>query len=203
MNFYKVFFKPVFDVFAALILLILLSPIILLIIIVLGIANNGSVFFIQTRPGYKAKLFQIIKFKTMSDTRDSNGHLLPDHERLTKIGKFVRATSLDEILQLINVLKGDMSFVGPRPLLVKYLKKYNKLQARRHDVKPGITGLAQVKGRNLISWEEKFRLDIEYVNNQSFFLDLKILFLTIYNVIFSRGVKPDGKETMDEFKGSK
>ena len=202
MNIYKFFFKPVIDVTTALILLIIFLPIIILLIIILTILNNGSVFFMQTRPGYKAKLFQIIKFKTMSDTRDSNGHLLPDHERLTKIGKFVRATSLDELLQLINVLKGEMSLVGPRPLLVKYLKKYNEVQARRHDVKPGITGLAQVKGRNLISWEERFRLDIEYVDNQSFFLDLKILFLTIYNVILSRGVKPDGKETMDEFKGS-
>ena len=138
----------------------------------------------------------------MTNQQDASGDLLPDAQRLTPFGRWLRSTSIDELPELINILRGEMSFIGPRPLLMQYLPLYSSEQARRHDVKPGITGLAQVKGRNLISWEERFRLDIEYVDNQSFFLDLKILFLTIYNVILSRGVKPDGKETMDEFKGS-
>lgn len=194
--------KPLSDVLAASVLLIILSPIIIAVIILLAIANKGSVFFLQTRPGYKAKPFKIIKFKTMRDAFDENGNSLPDEVRLTKIGQFVRLASLDELLQLINVLKGDMSLVGPRPLLIQYLERYTPEQARRHDVKPGITGWAQVNGRNAISWEEKFKYDVEYVDKQSFLLDIKILWLTFLNVIQRKGISADGHATMEEFKGS-
>jgi lipopolysaccharide/colanic/teichoic acid biosynthesis glycosyltransferase len=194
--------KPLLDVLAALVLLIILLPIIIAVIILLAIANKGSVFFLQTRPGYKAKPFKIIKFKTMRDAFDEKGNPLPDEVRLTKIGQFVRSASLDELLQLINVLKGDMSLIGPRPLLVQYLKLYNTEQARRHEVKPGITGWAQVNGRNAISWEEKFRYDVEYVNKQSFILDIKILCMTFLNVIQRKGISADGHATMGEFIGS-
>jgi lipopolysaccharide/colanic/teichoic acid biosynthesis glycosyltransferase len=194
--------KPLLDVLAALVLLIILSQIIIAVIILLAIANKGSVFFLQTRPGYKAKPFKIIKFKTMSDSFDEKGNPLPDEDRLTKIGMFVRSASLDELLQLINVLKGDMSLVGPRPLLMHYLERYNTEQARRHEVKPGITGWAQVNGRNAISWEEKFRFDIEYVNKQSFILDIKILWMTFLSLIQRKGINANGHVTMEEFKGS-
>ncbi len=165
--------------------------------------NNGEVFFLQERPGYKAKPFKIIKFKTMRDVLDKNGKQLSDDVRLTKIGQFVRSASLDELLQLINVLKGNMSLVGPRPLLMQYLERYNTEQARRHEVKPGITGWAQVKGRNAISWEEKFRYDVEYVDKQSFILDIKILWMTFINVIKRKGISADGHVTIEEFMGSK
>ena len=188
------------DVSAALILLILLSPLILGVIILLVIANKGDVFFLQTRPGLKAKPFKIIKFKTMRDAFD-DGKPLPDKLRLTKVGQWVRSASLDELLQLINVLKGDMSLVGPRPLLMQYLDRYTPQQARRHEVKPGITGWAQVNGRNAISWEEKFRYDVEYVEKQSFLFDLKILWMTFFNVIRRKGISADGHATMEEFKG--
>jgi len=168
----------------------------------LAIANKGSVFFLQTRPGYKAKPFKIIKFKTMRDAFDEKGNPLPDEVRLTKIGQFVRSASLDELLQLINVLKGDMSLVGPRPLLIQYLERYTPEQARRHQVKPGITGLAQVNGRNAISWEEKFKYDVEYVDKQSLLLDIVILWMTFLNVIQRKGISADGHVTMEEFKGS-
>lgn len=194
--------KPLLDVLVALVLLIILSPIIIAVIILLAIANKGSVFFLQTRPGYKAKPFKIIKFKTMRDTFDEKGNPLPDEVRLTKIGQFVRSASLDELLQLINVLKGNMSLVGPRPLLMQYLERYTPAQARRHDVKPGITGWAQVNGRNAISWEEKFKFDVEYVVKQSFLLDIKILWMTFLNVIQRKGISADGHVTMEEFKGS-
>lgn len=182
--------------------MIIFLPIILGVIIILVIANKGSVFFLQTRPGLKAVPFKIIKFKTMIDAFDSDGKPLPDELRLTKVGKWVRSLSLDELLQLINVLKGDMSLIGPRPLLIQYLKFYTPQQLRRHEAKPGITGLAQVKGRNSISWEEKFLYDIEYVENQSLILDIKILWLTFLNVICRKGISADGQATMKEFKGS-
>ncbi len=194
--------KPLLDVLVALVLLIILSPIIIAVIILLAIANKGSVFFLQTRPGYKAKPFKIIKFKTMRDAFDEKGNPLPDEVRLTKIGQFVRSASLDELLQLINVLKGDMSLVGPRPLLMQYLERYTPEQARRHDVKPGITGWAQVNGRNAISWEEKFNYDVEYVDKQSFLLDIKILWMTFLNVVQRKGISANGHATMGEFKGS-
>ena len=194
--------KPLFDVLAASILLIILSPIIIAVIILLAIANKGSIFFLQTRPGFKAKPFEIIKFKTMRDAFDENGNPLPDEVRLTKIGQFVRSASLDELLQLINVLKGDMSLVGPRPLMMQYLERYTPEQARRHEVKPGITGWAQVNGRNAISWEEKFKYDVEYVDKQSFLLDIKILWMTFLNVIQRKGISAEGHVTMEEFKGS-
>jgi lipopolysaccharide/colanic/teichoic acid biosynthesis glycosyltransferase len=178
--------KRVADFIVALIVFTALLPLFLFISLLLFITNKGQVFFIQERPGYKEKIFKIIKFKTMRDAYDAQGKLLPDEERLTAVGRFVRKTSLDEIPQLLNVIKGDMSFVGPRPLLVQYLPLYNAWQRRRHDVKPGITGWAQVNGRNDISWEEKFKLDLYYVENQSFLLDLKILFLTVIMRLIKR-----------------
>ncbi len=201
MKYYRRLIKPFFDILAALILLVILSPLIFVVIIILAFINNGSVFFVQTRPGLSAKPFKIIKFKTMKDDFDEKGILLPDDLRLTKIGKFIRSTSLDELLQLINVLKGDMSFVGPRPLLSQYLKRYNKTQFRRHEVKPGISGLAQVKGRNLITWEEKFKLDVYYVDNQSFLMDFRILLMTFFNVLKRKGINASDHQTMEEFKG--
>ena len=202
MQLYKKFFKPLIDFLSAAVLLIILSPIILGVIILLAIANRGSVFFLQPRPGYQAKPFKIIKCKTMRDAFDDTGKPLPDEIRLTRVGQLVRSASLDELLQLVNVLKGDMSLVGPRPLLMQYLERYTPDQARRHDVKPGITGWAQVNGRNAISWEEKFRLDVEYVDKQSFCLDCKILWMTLLNVIQRKGISADGHVTMDEFRGT-
>lgn len=190
------------DFLAAAFLLIIFSPIILGVILVLAIANRGSVFFLQTRPGYQAKPFDIIKFKTMRDAFDDAGNPLPDEIRLTRVGQWVRSASLDELLQLVNVLKGDMSLVGPRPLLMAYLDRYTLEQARRHEVKPGITGWAQVNGRNAISWEEKFRFDVEYVEKQSFLLDIKIFWMTFINVIQLKGISADGHVTMEEFKGT-
>jgi lipopolysaccharide/colanic/teichoic acid biosynthesis glycosyltransferase len=169
--------------------------------ILLAIANKGNIFFLQLRPGLNGKPFKIIKFKTMSDAFDSNGNPLPDEERLNIIGQFVRSVSLDELLQLINVVKGDMSLVGPRPLLMQYLERYTFEQARRHDVKPGISGWAQVNGRNAISWEQKFIYDVEYVEKQSFLLDIKILMMTLINVLQRKGISADGHVTMEEFKG--
>jgi lipopolysaccharide/colanic/teichoic acid biosynthesis glycosyltransferase len=203
LNLYKQVLKPLFDGLASLFLLVLLLPVILGVSILLAIANRGSVFFLQTRPGYLAKPFKIIKFKTMRDAFDGNGNPLPDKERITKIGRFVRSASLDELLQLINVLKGDMSLVGPRPLLIQYLERYNTEQARRHEVKPGITGWAQVNGRNAISWEEKFRYDVEYVDKQSFILDIRTLWMTFLSVIKRRGISAVGHVTIEEFMGSK
>jgi lipopolysaccharide/colanic/teichoic acid biosynthesis glycosyltransferase len=201
MHFYRSIFKPLVDFLAAFVLLVLLSPIILGVMILLAIANKGSVFFLQSRPGYKAKPFNIIKFKTMRDAFDDTGKPLSDEIRITKVGQRVRSASLDELLQLVNVLKGDMSLVGPRPLLMKYLERYTPEQAIRHDVKPGITGWAQVNGRNAISWDEKFLFDIEYVRNQSLLLDIKILCITLVNVIQSKGINAIGHATMEEFKG--
>lgn len=195
--------KPFLDFLAALVGLLILSPIFTLVTLALALANKGKPFFVQKRPGKNERIFSIIKFKTMNDKRDSAGKLLPDAERLTGIGRFVRKTSLDEIPQLLNVLKGDMSLVGPRPLLPEYLALYNKEQKKRHQVRPGITGWAQINGRNAISWEQKFELDVWYVEHQSFGLDMNILFRTIKKVFVSEGISAEGNATMEPFKGSK
>jgi undecaprenyl phosphate N,N'-diacetylbacillosamine 1-phosphate transferase len=200
---YKTFFKRLLDFFAALTGFMLLSPIFAFVMIGLFFANDGKPFFFQIRPGKNTKLFRIIKFKTMNDRKDSAGNLLADAERLTKIGQFVRKTSLDEIPQLLNVLKGDMSLIGPRPLLPEYIPFYNEFQLRRHEVKPGITGWAQVNGRNAISWEQKFDYDVWYIDNLGLILDLKILFLTIKKVFVSEGITQDGQATMTRFTGTK
>lgn len=198
---YNSFIKPLLDISVACIAFLVLFPIFVFVTLFLGIANSGSAFFTQLRPGKNGTIFKIIKFKTMNDRKDAKGELLPDVMRLTTIGKIVRKTSLDELPQLLNVLKGDMSIVGPRPLLPEYLKLYSKEQARRHEVKPGITGWAQVNGRNAISWEEKFQLDVWYVDHQSFLLDLKIIFKTVKKVFISEGISQDGQATMTRFKG--
>ena len=198
---YRHFIKPFGDFIISFLLLIILSPIIFITTFLLLFANNGEVFFFQKRPGFRTKPFIIVKFKTMKDIFDIEGKLLPDELRLTKIGTFVRAASLDELLQLVNVLKGDMSLVGPRPLLMQYLTRYTSEQAQRHNVKPGITGWAQVNGRNAISWEQKFKYDIEYVKLQSFFFDVKILLKTMVNVLLRKGINSNDHATMEEFKG--
>jgi undecaprenyl phosphate N,N'-diacetylbacillosamine 1-phosphate transferase len=200
---YRSFFKRVLDCLAAFFGLVLLSPIFLFVTVGLFFANQGKPFFFQLRPGKDGVIFKIIKFKTMNDKKDPNGNLLSDGERLTPIGSFVRKTSLDEIPQLINVLKGDMSLIGPRPLLPEYLPLYDAVQQRRHEVKPGITGWAQVNGRNAISWEQKFKYDVWYVDHLSFLLDVKILFKTIKKVFIREGISQNGHVTMDAFKGSK
>ena len=199
---YKSYLKPTLDFLIALIGLLVLSPIFLFVMIALIIANNGKPFFFQKRPGKNEKIFSIIKFKTMNDKRDAQGNLLSDAERLTPIGAFVRKTSLDEIPQLINVLKGDMSMIGPRPLLVQYLPLYNTQQKRRHEVRPGITGWAQVNGRNAISWKQKFEYDAWYVDNVSLTLDFKIGVMTIKKIFISEGISSDTSETMEAFKGN-
>lgn len=199
---YKNIIKPIFDFIIALFLLAILSPLIFVTMVLLAIANRGNIFFLQLRPGLYGKPFKIIKFKTMRDAFDSTGNPLPDEERLTQIGQFIRSISLDELLQLINVVKGDMSLVGPRPLLMQYLNRYTLEQARRHEVKPGISGWAQVNGRNAISWEDKFKLDVVYVENVSFTLDMKILWMTFLNVIQRKGISADRNATMEEFRGS-
>ena len=193
--------KYVLDYFAAILALIILSPVIIIVTIGLYIANNGKPFFYQERPGKDEDIFQIVKFKTMNDRKGKDGTLLPDSERLTNIGKFVRKTSLDEIPQLFNVLNGDMSIVGPRPLLTEYLPLYNNFQKKRHNVKPGITGWAQVNGRNAISWKKKFELDVWYVENQSFNLDLRILLKTIKKVFCREDISSEGQATTTIFKG--
>ena len=199
---YKSFGKRVLDIFLGVTGFILLLPIFLLIVIILSILNKGSAFFFQSRPGKNNKLFKVVKFKTMNDRKDATGNLLPDVDRLTRIGKFVRKTSLDEVPQLLNVIKGDMSLVGPRPLLPEYLPLYNEEQARRHDVKPGITGWAQVNGRNAISWQQKFEYDVWYVNNISFKTDFKIFWMTCSRVFKSEGISSNTSVTMEKFKGS-
>ena len=199
---YKHFFKRVFDFIIALVALILLSPIFLIVMIGLYFANQGKPFFFQARPGLNEKIFKIIKFKTMNDKKDANGNLLSDAERLTPIGAFVRKTSLDELPQLINVLKGDMAIIGPRPLLPQYLPLYSETQKSRHNVRPGITGWAQVNGRNAISWSKKFELDVWYVDNISLILDVKIFFLTIKKVIVREGISQEGQVTMEAFNGN-
>lgn len=199
---YKLFFKRVIDFLAATIALLIISPIFLILIVFLAIANDGKPFFIQRRPGKNGTIFSIVKFKTMNDRKDADGTLLSDAQRLTKVGLFVRKTSLDEIPQLINVVKGDMSLIGPRPLLVQYLPLYNDFQKKRHNVRPGITGWAQVNGRNAISWEKKFELDVWYVNNISFLLDIKIVLLTIKKVFISEGINAANTATTEPFRGN-
>ena len=199
---YPHFIKPILDFLLALFLILLFSPIILIVALLIRLKLGSPIFFIQGRPGLNGKIFKIYKFRTMSNQRDSKGQLLSDELRLKGFGKFIRKSSLDELPQLFNVLKGEMSFVGPRPLLVEYLKLYNKEQARRHEVKPGITGWAQVNGRNAISWEEKFRLDVYYVKNISFGLDLKILYLTFFKVLKRKDINSSTNITMEKFKGN-
>ncbi len=199
---YKKFVKPFFDFAISFIALIILSPLLVLIIILLTLANNGKPFFYQQRPGKFGHNFNIVKFKTMTDAKDAQGRLLSDAERLTNIGKFVRKSSMDEIPQLFNVLKGDMSIIGPRPLLPQYLQLYTERQHRRHDVKPGITGWAQVNGRNAISWTNKFELDVWYVENISFGLDIKIIFKTIQKVLISEGINTENMATTEPFNGN-
>lgn len=199
---YKCFFKRMIDFVFAVILLIVLFPVLFGTAVVLGIANGSfHVFFMQIRPGKNGKLFKILKFKTMTDEQGEDGELLPDEKRLTPVGKLIRSLSLDELPQLINVLKGDMSLIGPRPLLVQYLSLYTREQSRRHEVRPGITGWAQCHGRNAISWTEKFELDVWYVDHCSFLLDLKIIFLTVWKVFRREGVTKEGRATTDYFDG--
>ncbi|MBC8767862.1 sugar transferase [Arenibacter sp. BSSL-BM3] len=200
---YKNFFKRILDFFIAIIMLTLLSPIFILLTVLLYIFNDGQVFFLQKRPGKNERIFSIIKFKTMNDKKDAEGQLLPDGDRLTPVGKIVRKTSMDEIPQLINILKGDMSLIGPRPLLIQYLSVYNEREKRRHSVLPGITGLSQVSGRNNLGWDVRLNMDVEYVENMSFLLDLKIFFKTIKNVITSKDVAVDSftvMPTLDEYR---
>lgn len=203
MKLYRNYLKPLFDFLFGLIFLLLASPIILIITVILLFANSGKPFFFQRRPGKNEKIFTLVKFKTMNDKKDKQGNLLPDEARLTAIGKFIRQTSIDELLQLINVVKGDMSLVGPRPLLVQYLPLYNSFQRRRHEVKPGITGWSQVNGRNAISWDEKFKYDVWYADNISFSLDVKIVWLTIKNVVKQKDISQEGHATMPYFTGNK
>ena len=199
---YKHFFKRVIDFTLALLALLVIWPLLLCVTIWLHFANKGAgAFFLQERPGLHGKIFKVIKFKTMTDERDAEGNLLPDADRLTKIGKFVRSTSIDELPQHINVLKGDMALIGPRPLLVQYLPLYSKEQARRHDVRPGISGWAQCHGRNAISWTEKFKLDVWYVDHCSLWIDLKVIFITIKKVLVRDGISAEGQATMEAFNG--
>ena len=202
LNSYKKFLKPFLDSVVALLAFIMLCPVFLIVMIILALANAGTPFFTQLRPGLHGSIFKIIKFKTMNDKKNAAGYLLPDGKRLTNIGKWIRKTSLDEIPQLLNVLKGDMSIVGPRPLLPEYLVLYTPEQAKRHKVKPGMTGWAQVNGRNAISWEEKFKLDVWYVDNKSFLLDFKILIMTFIKVIKSDGISAEGQATTTYFTGN-
>lgn len=198
---YRHFFKRFLDLMVSVIALMILSPIFIVVTVFLFFANQGKPFFVQIRPGKNARLFNIIKFKTMTDKRGADGGLLSDAQRLTSIGAFVRKTSLDELPQLLNVVKGDMSLIGPRPLLPEYLSLYNEVQQHRHDVRPGITGWAQVNGRNAISWANKFKLDVWYVEHYSFMLDIKILFLTLKKVLFKEGISSQGEATASRFTG--
>ncbi|KAF5029931.1 Undecaprenyl phosphate N,N'-diacetylbacillosamine 1-phosphate transferase [anaerobic digester metagenome] len=201
---YNLFFKRILDITLSLIALVCISPLLIVVTIWLHFVNKGAgAFFVQERPGKNEKIFKVIKFKTMNERCDSSGKLLPDAQRLTQIGKFIRSISLDEIPQLLNVIKGDMSLIGPRPLLVKYLPLYNDVQRRRHEVRPGITGWAQVNGRNAIRWQQKFDYDVWYVDNLSLWLDIKILFLTVKRVFFRDGINAGSDVTMEPFKGGK
>jgi len=196
------YIKRVFDIILSLLLILIFSPIIVIVSIFIYFTMGEPILFRQIRPGLNEKLFTIYKFRTMNNKRDKNGDLLPDKDRLSKIGKIIRSTSLDELPQLFNVLKGDMSFVGPRPLLEEYLPLYNEEQKRRHSVIPGITGWAQVNGRNAISWEDKFKYDVWYVDNQSFWLDMKILLMTFLKVIKRDGISQNGQATIEKFRGN-
>ncbi|MBJ7537801.1 sugar transferase [Marinomonas transparens] len=194
--------KRLFDFTSAFIGLLVLSPVIIVVALLIRFKLGSPILFTQDRPGLNDRVFKMMKFRSMLDAKDKQGNLLPDEQRMTKFGAFLRSTSLDELPGLFNVLKGDMSLVGPRPLLVQYLPLYNKEQARRHNVRPGITGWAQVNGRNAISWEDKFKLDVWYVDNQSFWLDIKILLLTVKKVFVREGISADGHVTIEPFKGS-
>ena len=199
---YKHFFKRFFDFWVALIALICISPILIVVTIWLHFANKGAgAFFTQERPGKDAKIFKVVKFKTMTDERDENGELLPDKDRLTKVGKFVRSTSIDELPQLFNVLKGDMALIGPRPLLIQYLPLYSKEQARRHEVRPGISGWAQCHGRNNISWAKKFELDVWYVDHCTLWTDLKVIWITVMKVLKRADISQEGHATIEPFNG--
>lgn len=200
---YRNFFKRILDFICSLIGFIILLPVFLFVTLFLTIANNGKPFFFQQRPGKNNKIFEVVKFRTMNDKKDAQGNLLSDKDRLTSLGRFIRKTSLDEITQLINVIKGDMSLVGPRPLLLEYLPLYDEKQIRRHEVRPGITGWAQINGRNAISWKDKFELDVWYVDNISISLDIRILLLTILKVFKSEGISSDTSITMEKFEGNK
>lgn len=199
---YRLFIKRFLDFVLSLLALIVLSPLLLVIAVLVRVKLKSPVIFKQERPGKDEKIFTLYKFRTMTDKKDSKGNLLPDEVRLTKFGKLLRSTSLDELPELVNIIKGDMSIVGPRPLLIRYLPLYNDKQKYRHDVRPGFTGYAQVNGRNTISWEEKFDLDIYYVNHVSFFMDVKIIIKTVKTVIFREGISSDTSSTMEEFKGT-
>ena len=201
---YRNSLKPFFDFIISLLAFLILSPFFLILVFIVSISNNGKAFFFQGRPGKNGKIFKVIKFKTMNDKKDEKGrgNLLPDSKRLTAIGKFMRRTSLDEIPQLLNVIKGEMSLIGPRPLLIDYLPLYSEFQKKRHEVKPGITGWAQVNGRNAISWEQKFEYDVWYVDHISFLLDVRIFFMTIKKVFRSEGINKEGYSTMPIFKGN-
>lgn len=200
---YKLIFKRVLDFFVSLITIVILSPLFLILFILVKTKLGSPVLFRQERPGYKGKIFTLIKFRTMTDQKDENGELLSDEQRLTKFGKFLRSTSCDELPELWNILCGNMSIVGPRPLLVEYLPLYTEEQSHRHDVRPGLTGLAQVNGRNAISWEEKFQLDINYVNNVTFLNDCKIILKTVMKVVQRDGISAEESVTIEKFKGSK
>ena len=201
-NLYRNFFKRILDFTIALVALICLSPLLIVVTIWLHFANKGAgAFFLQERPGKDAKIFKIIKFKTLTDERDANGKLLPDAERLTRVGRFIRSTSIDELPQLINVLKGDMAIIGPRPLLIQYLPLYSPEQARRHEVRPGITGWAQSHGRNALTWTEKFKLDVWYVDHLSMATDIKVVLLTLSSVIKREGISGEGCATAKDFDG--
>ena len=198
---YRSFFKRVFDFILSLTAIIILSPVLLLLTVIGAFLMGGNPFFTQERPGKDCKIFKLFKFKSMNNKRDERGELLPDEKRLTSYGQFIRNTSFDELPELINILKGDMAIVGPRPLLVRYLTRYSKTQARRHEVRPGLTGLAQVNGRNAISWEEKFRYDVEYVDNLCLMLDIKIMLMTVLKVVKRDGISSESSATMEEFMG--
>jgi lipopolysaccharide/colanic/teichoic acid biosynthesis glycosyltransferase len=200
---YKTIFKRFFDFILSLIGLVIISPVLVVVWLLLVVSyDSAGAFFVQTRPGKGGRMFKVIKFKTMNDKRNSSGELLPDSKRLTPVGRFIRSLSIDELPQLINVLKGEMSLIGPRPLLVEYLPLYSKEQARRHEVRPGMTGWAQVNGRNAISWDQKFEYDVWYVNNMSFWLDIKILFMTLKSVLFRNGINASKHITMEPFNGT-
>jgi lipopolysaccharide/colanic/teichoic acid biosynthesis glycosyltransferase len=201
-GFYEKYIKRLLDFFLSLMALCVLLPVLLILAVLGAWKMKGNPFFTQLRPGRNEKIFKLIKFRTMTCEKDAQGKLLPDEQRLTKYGRFLRSTSLDELPELINILKGDMSIVGPRPLLVKYLPRYNAEQRRRHDVRPGLTGWAQVNGRNAISWEDKFRLDVEYVEKVSFVMDVKILFMTVGKILKREGISSETSATMEEFMGS-
>ena len=199
---YEKYIKRILDFILSLMALIVLSPILFILALIGAVKMKGNPFFTQMRPGKDEKIFKLIKFRTMTNEKDSEGNLLPDDVRLTKYGRFLRSTSLDELPELINILKGDMSIVGPRPLLVAYLDRYNETQARRHEVKPGVTGLAQISGRNAISWEDKFEYDVEYVDSVSLLLDISIIFKTVVAVLKREGITSETSSTMEEFMGS-